>query len=198
MAPGASPRQTPCLRVHRPYVDLPCLLFACPHVHCSISAVTDPFLSGSPRSTDPCSSVAAGAVFLDEHLTPGSLASFALILARSCSRARTGCSARSPPPPRASGRAPWHSCCATLSKKPCAATGRPASRSWPAAATRPQALCLESYADLDTVRRWSVTWAGLSRACHYHGYELAPTQAELCAWRDDVERVIGALAPRTQ
>ncbi|MFC8141130.1 hypothetical protein ACFUKV_05080 [Streptomyces paradoxus] len=61
-----------------------------------------------------------------------------------------------------------------------------------------QALCLESYADPDTARRWSSTWAGLSRACHYHGYELAPTQAELCAWRDDVERVIGALAPQTQ
>lgn len=61
-----------------------------------------------------------------------------------------------------------------------------------------QALCLESYADPDTARRWSVTWAGLSRACHYHGYELAPTQAELRVWRDDVERVIAALAPRTR
>lgn len=59
-----------------------------------------------------------------------------------------------------------------------------------------QALYLESYADPDTARRWSATWAGLSRACHYHGYELAPTQGELRAWRDDVERVIGALAPR--
>ncbi|MGW4170845.1 hypothetical protein ACWEGX_28505 [Streptomyces chartreusis] len=62
--------------------------------------------------------------------------------------------------------------------------------------THAQALCLESYADPDTARRWSATWAGLSRACHYHGYELAPTHAELHAWRDDVERVIGALAPR--
>jgi hypothetical protein len=59
-----------------------------------------------------------------------------------------------------------------------------------------QALWLESYADPDTARRWSATWAGLSRACHYHGYELAPTQGELCAWRDDVEQVIKALAPR--
>ncbi len=61
-----------------------------------------------------------------------------------------------------------------------------------------QALCLESYADPDTARRWSATWAGLSRACHYHGYELAPTQGELCAWRDDVDRVIGALTLRTR
>lgn len=56
-----------------------------------------------------------------------------------------------------------------------------------------QAVCLESDADPDTARRWSATWAGLSRACHYHRYELAPTQGELYAWRDDVERVIGAL-----
>lgn len=62
--------------------------------------------------------------------------------------------------------------------------------------THAQALCLESYADPDTARRWSATWAGLSRACHYHGYELAPTHAELHAWRDDVERVIEALVPR--
>jgi len=61
-----------------------------------------------------------------------------------------------------------------------------------------QSLCLESYADPETARRWSTTWAGLSRACHYHGYELAPTYAELCAWRDDVDRVIGALARRTR
>ncbi|MEV0690350.1 hypothetical protein [Streptomyces sp. NPDC050388] len=60
-----------------------------------------------------------------------------------------------------------------------------------------QALCLESYAAPDTARRWSATWAGLSRACHYHGCELAPTQGELRAWRDDVERVLNALARGT-
>lgn len=59
-----------------------------------------------------------------------------------------------------------------------------------------QGLGLESYADPDTVRRRSATWAGLSRACRHHGYELVPMQGELCAWRDDVERVTGALAPR--
>ncbi|GAA0917316.1 hypothetical protein [Streptomyces thermoalcalitolerans] len=61
-----------------------------------------------------------------------------------------------------------------------------------------QALCLEVYANPGTARRWSTAWAGLSRACHYHGYELAPTYGELRAWRDDVEQVIGALASRTQ
>ncbi|MFC7830075.1 hypothetical protein [Streptomyces sp. NPDC057375] len=59
-----------------------------------------------------------------------------------------------------------------------------------------QALCLASYADQDTARRWSATWGGLSRACHYHGYELEPTQVELRAWRDEVERVVGALESR--
>jgi hypothetical protein len=39
-----------------------------------------------------------------------------------------------------------------------------------------QALCLESYA-----------------ACHYHGYELSPTPAELRAWRDEVAQLLGAL-----
>lgn len=76
----------------------------------------------------------------------------------------------------------WHTCKPQLARCP----------------PHAQALCLESYADPDTARRWSVTWAGLSRACHYHGYELAPTYAELCAWRGDVDRVIRALAPRAR
>lgn len=57
-----------------------------------------------------------------------------------------------------------------------------------------QALCLESYADPDTARRWSSVWAGLSRACHYHGYELSPTPGELRAWRDEVERLLETLS----
>jgi hypothetical protein len=56
-----------------------------------------------------------------------------------------------------------------------------------------QALCLESYAGADTARRWSTVWTGLSRACHYHGYELSPTPAELRAWRDEVAQLLGAL-----
>ncbi|MGW0705316.1 hypothetical protein ACWD4G_04975 [Streptomyces sp. NPDC002643] len=57
-----------------------------------------------------------------------------------------------------------------------------------------QALCLETYLGPDTARRWSTLWAGLSRACHYHGYELSPTAGELRAWRDETERLLGELA----
>ncbi|TGB13579.1 hypothetical protein [Streptomyces sp. MZ04] len=59
--------------------------------------------------------------------------------------------------------------------------------------THAQALCLESYADAQVARRWSAAWAGLSRACHYHGYELSPTAAELRAWRDETAHVLSAL-----
>ncbi len=34
------------------------------------------------------------------------------------------------------------------------------------------------------------TWTALSRACHHHAYELAPTESELSAWLDDVESII--------
>jgi hypothetical protein len=57
-----------------------------------------------------------------------------------------------------------------------------------------QALCLETYLGPDTARRWSTVWAGLSRACHYHGYELSPTAAELRAWRDETERLLAELS----
>jgi hypothetical protein len=35
----------------------------------------------------------------------------------------------------------------------------------------------------------------LSRACHHHAYELAPTAEELTGWLAETERVIAALAP---
>ena len=31
------------------------------------------------------------------------------------------------------------------------------------------------------------TWGALSRACHHHPYELAPTAAELARWIEVVE-----------
>ena len=36
--------------------------------------------------------------------------------------------------------------------------------------------------------RVSYAWAGLSRACHQHPYELSPTSTELLAWIETVER----------
>ena len=37
----------------------------------------------------------------------------------------------------------------------------------------------------------SYTWAGLSRACHQHPYELSPTSSELLGWIACVEQLIG-------
>ena len=54
---------------------------------------------------------------------------------------------------------------------------------------RAQLLCLPYYLrDEALAERVSYTWAGLSRACHQHPYELPPTSAELAAWLETVER----------
>ena len=56
---------------------------------------------------------------------------------------------------------------------------------------RAQLLCLEgTLNDADAGRRARAAWNALSRASHYHAYELAPTREELLAWCDDVAVVI--------
>ena len=56
---------------------------------------------------------------------------------------------------------------------------------------RAQLLCLEAMiGDDDIARRAHGAWGALSRACHYHAYELAPTSEELLAWCEDVQTVI--------
>lgn len=50
-----------------------------------------------------------------------------------------------------------------------------------------QLLCLETYAPADAAREASYLWSILSRACHCHPYELAPTFGELVGWLDRVE-----------
>jgi hypothetical protein len=47
---------------------------------------------------------------------------------------------------------------------------------------RSQLLCLTVYLDQDTATRAAYLFAALSRACHYHSYELAPTATELTRW----------------
>lgn len=37
-------------------------------------------------------------------------------------------------------------------------------------------------------------WCSLSEACHHHGYDLAPTAAELATWLDTVAMVVDRLA----
>jgi hypothetical protein len=46
---------------------------------------------------------------------------------------------------------------------------------------RTQLICLRSYLDAPLAARASHAWSALSRACHHHPYELAPTAAELLA-----------------
>lgn len=53
--------------------------------------------------------------------------------------------------------------------------------------------CLPSYLDKQAARQVAFAYAALSRACHYHHYELAPTAAELTNWITDVEALIAHL-----
>jgi hypothetical protein len=55
---------------------------------------------------------------------------------------------------------------------------------------RSQVLCLTTYLDSGTAARAAYLIAALSRACHYHSYELAPTAAELTGWLDEAAQVM--------
>lgn len=60
-----------------------------------------------------------------------------------------------------------------------------------ACSTRAQLLCLGRYLGDDRLAaRAHATWSSLSRCCHHHVYELAPTQEELRGWRDTVMEVV--------
>jgi cytochrome c5 len=58
---------------------------------------------------------------------------------------------------------------------------------------RAQLLCLPEYISTVTALEAAVLWGSLSRACHQHPYELAPTWEELAGWLDRVERVASEL-----
>jgi hypothetical protein len=48
---------------------------------------------------------------------------------------------------------------------------------------RAQLICLRTYLeDTELAARAGHAWAALSRACHHHPYELAPTAVELQDW----------------
>lgn len=63
-----------------------------------------------------------------------------------------------------------------------------------------QLLCLPFYLQAPShksqageehlAERVSYAWAGLSRACHQHPYELSPTLAELLGWMATVEQFV--------
>jgi hypothetical protein len=52
----------------------------------------------------------------------------------------------------------------------------------PRSPMRSQLLCLTAYLGPAAAARATYLFAALSRACHYHPYELAPTAAELISW----------------
>ena len=49
--------------------------------------------------------------------------------------------------------------------------------------------------DEELAERVSYAWAGLSRACHQHAYELPPTSTELSGWLEVVEQLIARVKP---
>jgi hypothetical protein len=56
---------------------------------------------------------------------------------------------------------------------------------------RIQLIFLRSYlGDADLAGRAGHAWSALSRACHHHAYELAPTATELQGWFSVVESLI--------
>ena len=56
---------------------------------------------------------------------------------------------------------------------------------------RTQLICLRSYLDdAPLAARTGHAWSALSRACHHHPYELAPTAAELRSWFSVVSELI--------
>ena len=56
---------------------------------------------------------------------------------------------------------------------------------------RVQLIFLRTYlGDADLAARAGHAWSALSRACHHHAYELAPTAAELRRWLAVVEELV--------
>jgi hypothetical protein len=54
-----------------------------------------------------------------------------------------------------------------------------------------QLLCMPAYlGDPEVAGRVSYSWAGLSRACHQHPYELPPTSIELLDWIGTVDTLV--------
>jgi len=61
---------------------------------------------------------------------------------------------------------------------------------------RSQILCLTAYLDHGAATRVAYLSAALSRGCHYHPYELAPTAVELTRWLDETGQLLSLLQVR--
>ncbi|MCX5558388.1 hypothetical protein [Streptomyces sp. NBC_00038] len=59
---------------------------------------------------------------------------------------------------------------------------------------RAKMLCLGCYTAAETARRTNAVWSHLCLGCHYHQYEIGPTQDQVLTWRTEVGELVGALA----
>ncbi|WP_232838960.1 hypothetical protein [Streptomyces triticisoli] len=55
-------------------------------------------------------------------------------------------------------------------------------------------LWLRCCAEAGTARRAKAAWSRLCLGCHYHQYEIGPTEDQVRAWRTEVAAVIALLA----
>ncbi|WP_405713004.1 hypothetical protein OG264_28780 [Streptomyces xanthophaeus] len=55
-------------------------------------------------------------------------------------------------------------------------------------------LWLRGCAEVETARRAKAAWSQLCLGCHYHQYEIGPTQDQVHAWCTEVAAVVGLLA----
>lgn len=57
--------------------------------------------------------------------------------------------------------------------------------------TRPQLICLREYLkEAALAAHAQHLWSALSRACHHHAYELAPTAGEVLGWTGGVAALV--------
>lgn len=59
--------------------------------------------------------------------------------------------------------------------------------------SRAQLLSLTEFVEEEQAEAARQTWNVLSRACHHHPYELAPTSTELQSWIEEVEGFLDAV-----
>jgi hypothetical protein len=55
-------------------------------------------------------------------------------------------------------------------------------------------LWLRGCAEAGTARRAKAVWSQLCLGCHYHQYEIGPTEDQVRAWRTEVEAIVALLA----
>ena len=55
-------------------------------------------------------------------------------------------------------------------------------------------LWLRGCSEAGTARRAKAAWSELCLGCHYHQYEIGPTEDQVRAWRDEVAALVALLA----